>query len=396
MIFFQKFAWLVISRLVAALLQAASLIVVARNAGPEIFGVMAAFMGLVIVLQTVFDCGLFTFITRLRASEPESPTVTRALKTYKYIGLGLCVILTALAISLSMAGEMPWWTLMPLAFAGWLERQGDVRLTVALADGEVWKSSATLVIRRSITLGLLVAFGMTAVSPVLAFGTASLVASVVSLGLSYKLVVLRTEAGKISIVEVRQILRTSRPFWINSIGVQIRNIDVVLVGAVAGSVVAGLYGAIARSLNPLMLLASSMASVLLPMAVKADRKGGRSLVVPVVLLMCFIAFVHIIGAIFADKYVPLLFGVEFLPAVGGFRIVLIGLIFASFSSIQTALLQARGREILVGRVSLVTSALALGGIAIGAYQGGVLGATIGLTISYVAQSLMLLFESSRK
>lgn len=396
MIFFQKFTWLVISRLIAALLQAASLIVVARNAGPENFGIVAAFMGLVIVFQTIFDCGLFTFITKLRASEAESPAVSIALTTYRYIGLGLCLVLTVMAISLSVAGEMPWWTLVPLAFAGWLERQGDVRLTVALADGEVWKNSATLVIRRSITLGLLLALGLTAVSPVVAFGIASLVASVVSLGLSYKLVVVKVEAGSISIAEVRQLLRNSRPFWVNSIGVQIRNVDVLLVGTVASPVAAGLYGAIARSLNPLMLLASSMASVLLPMAVKTDRKSGRSLIVPVISLMCLIAFVHILAAVFADKYVPLLFGAEFIPAVSGFRVVLIGIIFASFSSIQTALLQARGREVMVGKVSLVTSVLALCGIAIGAHQGGVLGATIGLAFSYVAQSFMLLMGGRRK
>lgn len=393
MVLIRRFAWTVVGRIIAAVLQAASLILVARGAGPETFGYLAAFMGLIIVFQTVFDFGLFTFITKLRASDPKSPSILKALTLYRNIGMALGLVLVMAATLLAGAISVIWWLFIPLALAGWLERQSDVRLNIALADGDVWKNSITLVFRRMLAFALLVAAMETSVDPVLAFGLGSLTAALLSLIISHKLVALEGEHKQPSTRESRELLRSSRHFWINSMGVQMRNLDVLLVGVVSTPVVAGFYGSIARSLSPLLLVASSMANVLLPMATKMDRKEGRSLVVPTASLMSIITITYSSMAVFADDLVILAFGSKFLPAVDGFRVVFIGLIFASLSSIQTALLQASGKEKVVGRVSLIASVLSLAGIAIGVSLGAVMGAAIGLAFSYVAQSCMLFLAS---
>lgn len=395
MILFHRFAWIVASRLLAALLQAVTLVLIARNAGPSLFGVLAAFLGLVVILQVVSDCGIATYITRLRAKQPDAPQIAVALKVHQCLGVLACVLLVGTAILVAYIGDRPWWSLILLAVAGYLERQSDVRLTLALADGDVWKNAINLVLRRMVTLLMVIVGGYMSIDAILTFGIASFVAAVISLLMSRKMVRVQGTVAQLGLLEFRSILLVSRSFWVNSIGVQLRNLDVFLIAALATPAIAGYYGAIARSLNPLMMISSSLASVLLPMVARSDGRVGKSLLAPVGGVLGLVSAFYIGMAIYADKLVPFLFGSQFTPAVSGFRVVLVGLIFASVSSLLSSFLQARGFEKYVGRVSILTSVVSLSGIVIGVVLAGVLGATVGLVVAYVVQATLLFVVTFR-
>lgn len=391
MLLINNLAWIAASRLVAALLQAVSLILVARVAGPANFGLLAVFFGLIIVFQAVFDFGISAYVTRLRAATPGSPLIVQALKIYQRLGLLLCLTLVTVAIAVALFGGRAWWLLLALGMAGYVERQSDVRLALAIADGDVWKNSLCLVVRRSLTALLLLICLQFDVDAVFAFGVSSLIASIVSFWLSRRLVLLQPLNGKVGLPEFRTIYGISKNFWANSIGVQLRNLDVILVAAIVSPISAGYYSAIARSLNPLMLLSSSLSTVLLPIATRTGGLWTRSLAIPVGTVTLGMSTIFVFMSIYADKLVLFMFGVEFSPAVPGFRIVLIGLIFASFSSIQTSLLQARGVERGVGRISIMSSVAALTFVFIGVSIAEVTGAASGLAFSHILQCLALIF-----
>lgn len=390
MLLINKLALIAISRLLAALLQAVSLIIVARVAGPASFGLLSVFIGLVIVFQAVFDLGITAYVTRLRATTPQSPLIAQALKIYQRVGLLLGATLVAVSIAVALSGGQVWWLMAALGLAGAIERQADVRLALAIADGDVWKNSFALVLRRALAALLVLVCIQLAIDAVFAYGLSSLIASLVSLWLSRRLVTLQRPIGNVGFVELRTVYSTSKSFWANSIGVQLRNLDIIIVAAFVPAASAGYYSAIARSLNPLMLLSSSLSTILLPMAAGSGGRWTKSLAIPVAVVTLGMSAVFVSISIYADKFVLLVFGVEFAPAIPGFRIVLIGLVFASYSSIQTSFLQARGIEKGVGRISILASIMALLGIGIGVSAAGVTGAALGLASSHVLQCLALI------
>lgn len=388
--------WIAGSRLAAALIQALSLILVARQVGPADFGILAAFMGIVIVLQALFDFGLSTYITRLRAECPESPLITIAIKIFQYAGLVLLVVTVGSAVGVSLVSQRPWWLLIALAAAGYFERQCDVRLTIAMADGEVWKNSLTLLVRRILTMLLLLAMLQTGLNSIASFGIASLAGAIASFVLSHKFVVIENPKTWAKWCHVMDIFSVSKFFWTNSLGVQFRNLDVILVASLATPMVAGYYGAIARSLNPLLLLSTSVATVLLPIAVKSKNSHSKSLYGSISVVLGLVCILYAILAINAAAIVEVAFGPSFGPATTGFQIVLLGLCFASASSMQTALLQAHGKERIAGHVSVCTAVMALMGVGVGVLVGGVTGAAAGLAGSFVVQSILLLICGCRR
>lgn len=389
MILLRRFVWITASRIVSALLQAISIVLVARAAGIADFGLLTAFMGIVIIFQALADFGIMTYVIRLRAQTPNSPHLAWSLQIYRRLGIALGASLAIVAVTMAMALSQPWWLLIPLGIAGCLERQGDIRLGMAVADGEVWKNSLNLVTRRSITLGLVLVAIRVDIDPVLAFGVASLAASLLSLWLSSTLVSVKKSQQTASWETFKDIFRVSKSFWANSIGVQFRNLDTFLVAAIGGVSVGGYYGAISRSLNPLMMVSSSLAGIILPMAARVKGKTGRDIKMPVLFVTILTSTMYLILAVNAETLVMLLFGDEYLQASGGFRIVLIGLIFASLASLQTAFLQAKGAEKMVGRVAIATSVVSLTGISLGVVVGGVDGAALGLSAAYLLQCILL-------
>lgn len=393
MVLFQRFVWIAASRVVAAALQAVTLVLIARVTGPSQFGILASFIGLIIIIQVISDGGIGTYILRLRVNEPESEQISLALKIHQILGILACVLLIIASVILTNVTGLLWWLLIPLAVAGYVERQADVRLTLAIADGDVWKNAISLTVRRLLTLlGVLVGFHTT-MDAIFYFGIATLLGSVFSLWLSSRIIDCPRYVGKSGFHECRELYLACRPFWVNSIGAQLRNLDVILVATLATPVVAGYYGSVARSLSPLMMISSSLATVLLPIAAGANGRIVKSLAVPVSLVLSMVSLFYIGMAYYADEIVLLLFGPQYGPAAGAFRIAVLGLIFASTSSLLTSLLQARALEKYVGFVSILTSFLSLTAISVGVFFYGLIGAATGLALAYVVQAIFLVVRA---
>lgn len=385
----KDFAWLTSSRLIAALLQAVALILVAREAGPSGFGTLSAFMGVIVVAQTVLDFGLPTYITKSRAEQSYVKTAN-ALRIYEYLGCSLGIVLCSISVLFGMAPGYEWWWLLPLGVAGWLERQSDVRLTVALADGDVWKNSVNLVVRRSSAILILLLGINFQLDAVPAFALASVLAALLSWTLSRKLVVLAEAPEKVTRSSFRKVLRDSSAYWANSVGAQIRNLDVLLVTLMGNAVAAGQYGAVSRSIGPLRMVTASLSTVLLPAVIRTKGKQKRTLAWAIAIILTSITGIYIVLMVFSGKIVEAVLGPAYAPATSAFRLVVVGLIFASIISVLTPILQAHGFQAIVGRASLCFSVVSLAGVGIGTWFGGVTGAGAGLAITYALHSVVLI------
>lgn len=385
----KSFAWLTSSRLIAALLQAGALILVARQAGPSGFGILSAFMGVIVVVQTVLDFGLPTYITKSRAEQSDAKAI-KALRLYQFLGIALCVVLCAISVLFGMTPGYEWWWLLPLGLAGWLERQSDVRLTIALADGDVWKNSLNLVVRRGSAILILLLGINFRLDAVPAFALASVLAALLSWALSRRLVVLPETPERITRSAAKKVLRDSSAYWANSMGAQIRNLDVLLVTLMGNPVTAGQYGAVSRSIGPLRMVTASLSTVLLPAVIRTKGNQKRKLAGVILVILALISGMYVLLIILSEDIVQALLGPAYAPAAYAFRLVVVGLIFASIISVLTPILQANGSQAIVGRASLLFSVVSLAGVGTGTWLGGVTGAGAGLAISYALHSVVLL------
>ncbi|ROZ63278.1 lipopolysaccharide biosynthesis protein [Kocuria soli] len=383
------FLWVTGGRLAAALLQSLALILVARGTDPEKFGVFSAFLGLVVVLQTSVDLGVSTYALRVRAADPFDPDIRRCLNVYRWLGAVLLSVLLVAGMLLATFGEIPWWWLIPLAVGLTVERQADMRLNMAIADGDTWKNSSVLVARRMVALGIVVV-AAEALGPITAYGLGSLLAALLSWLLGTQLVSVTTPSSERPPNDTRYILRRSRPFWANSFMAQVRNLDTLVVGFVASSVQTGYYGAISRSVSPLRMIGTSLAGVMMPAAVKSGRgdKRGKRRVLMVLLLGLGLAYTAL--GVTAHSWVVWLLGSDYQGAVAGFRFLLVALALDGVSSVITAVMQGSGLERVVAWSATASSLLGLGAVALGGWLEGATGAAAGLALSYVVQFVIML------
>lgn len=399
------FLWIIGGRLLAAFTQALTLVLVARGTEPERFGMVSAFMGAAIVLQTTVDLGVSGYALKVRAADAADPVVAMCVRVYQRLGGVLLAVLLAVGIGLAIIDKIPWWLFLPLAAGMAIERQADMRLNLAVADGDTWKNSSVLVARRLITLVLL---GLLAplTGAVAAYGTGLIVGSLLSWAAGQRLIPVPvggegssgaegrdgtgSEDGAAPLPRAGELLRAARPFWADSVMAQIRNLDALIVTAVAPSAQAGYYGAISRSVSPLRMVGTSLASVMLPAAVKSGRADKRRMRRILLVLFVGLAVVYSLLGLTAGWWVVLLLGDGYAASVPGFRLLLTGLVLDGVSSVIGAVMLGSRLENVVAWSVTIASLLGLGMVAVGGAVHGATGAAAGLSASYVLQFAIML------
>ncbi|MCS5723248.1 oligosaccharide flippase family protein [Herbiconiux sp. CPCC 203407] len=387
--FLGQFAWVSAGRIVAALLQALSLILIARNLAPAEFGLLSAVLGLATVAQTGIDMGVSTFTTRERAANRESGAVATALRFNTISSIVLTIIALG-ALALAGAALSPVYFLMlPLAFWVSGERNADTRLTVAFADGDAKINVFNLLVRRAAAIVLFLGLLVLSVEPVLAYCTSVAIAALGSSFFANRYV--KRHVTVPSSITYRELLHQSWPYWLHSVATQARNLDVVVTGAIAGAAQAGFYSAASRLTSPLRILPTSLSTVLLPAASRASAHSHsiKPLVKAVVVVVAIMTVLYGILFVLMPWLVPFALGSAYSPAVPVIQIVLVGLPFAAAVSLIASLLQGQGHKHLVATTSTITTISCLVGVAVGSIFAGAIGAAIALAGSFVLQCAIL-------
>jgi O-antigen/teichoic acid export membrane protein len=384
-----QFLWVSGGKILAALIQAATMLLLVREVSPAEFGFFSAVYGVITIPQTLLDLGLPSLIVRERARDARDGIVTTALKLNNVLSMLMSLLLLVTGILLAITVDPDYWLLLPFAVWAAAERNADAWLGVVLADGDSWINVTNLVLRR---LGSLVLFvlltALTVMEPVLALAIGFAVGATLSWMFAHVFVAKRLVPA--TPATMRSLVRMSYPYWVDSVASQARNLDVVLTSIVAGQAQAGFYAASARLTNPLRILPNSLATILLPAASKRDSSSIGGLLKLVVAATVGFALLYGGGAALVPWAVPILLGPDYGGAVVALQVTCIGLIFASAASLLSMLLLGVGRKHFVAGAAVVSTIACLLGVLVGALLLGAVGAALGLAASYAIQSIVLL------
>jgi len=386
---FGKLLWVSGGRFGAAVIQAVTLIVVARAMAPSEFGLLAGVLGLASLVQSVSDFGIGTFVSVERARDPDSGAIRSALNFNALTSSGLLVVIL---LGIAAAGtflDSAYWFMAPLALWASGERNADTRLAIMFADGDVWINVSNLILRRTGALGLLAVLIHTDLDPLLAYSASIAVAAAISSTAANVLV--RKRVTREGTMSYRRLMRESRPFWIHSVATQARNVDTVLVTLAASATQAGFFSSARRLTTPLLLIPSSLANLLLPAASRSVAAGTslRPLIKVVAVLVASMSVIYGIVFAAAASLLPALLGQAYAPSVDALRIVLLGMPFAAASSVLASLLQGGGRKSFVAAVSVCMVFASLSFVLAGALIHGATGASCGVALSMLLHSLVL-------
>lgn len=383
-----QFAWASSSRVIAALLQALLAILAARSVLPAEFGLLAAMLGITTVLQTVFDMGIQTFTTRERASHGDVGSVSAAIK---FNGRTSLLLLTVSAVMILVAAQFnqAFFLMLPLAIWVSAERTADVRLAVAFADGDVKVTALNLVARRVAAILLFILLLSINVEALLGYSIAVAGAAAASATFARSYVQRRVTAQPT--LTNRALLRASWPYWLNSVATQARNLDSTITAAVAGAAQGGLFSVASRLTSPLRILPTTLSSVLLPNAARAGNSRTQLITLLKLASAALLGTSLIYLSIFLASpwAIPKLLGADYERSVDAIQVVVAGLPFAALISLLSSILQARGRKHFVAVTASASIAICLLLVAGGSAIWGATGAAFALSITYIAQSIVV-------
>ncbi|MDQ1629395.1 MAG: hypothetical protein QOI54_3139 [Actinomycetota bacterium] len=384
-------------RFVGMVLNAVVYVLVARAMGPAGFGRFAAVAGIVTVAQVLLDAGTSSVVSRDAAEGRERSSLTAALV---YRGWLLALLVLGL-LGLLVAGSWGPPSVRPA--------------TAVVAAAAVWTVSGVLQV---LAVGLLIGRGRTlagsvlplaervlavvvillvlladrlSVTSTLAAVAGSCLATAVVAGVTLRADVLAGWAGR---ARARgSALGAAPSFLTSSLGAQLQNLDVPLVGALAGAGSAGLLAAPSRLTTPLGLVAASAASILLVQArhhAGGPRPAGAR---PLRRVVAGVLALTALGAlpllVVPERTARLLLGEGYSGSATVFRLVAVGVCVAAVNQPLAAQLQAMRRHREVAMIVLAGGLLGLVVVAVTAPAAGATGGGVGILGSQLVILLAL-------
>nr|WP_241744396.1 lipopolysaccharide biosynthesis protein [Cellulosimicrobium arenosum] len=373
-------------RVLAALLQALTFVLLARAAGPGDFGLVVATTGATTAVSAAFGFGFGPYLARIRSLRPDSTVVGDLVRQNNRtsVVLGAAALVAFVALGLL---DPRFWALAPLAPALVAQRSSAVWQGLAVADERTRLFGAALSLRRLVLLvglGLLLAAG---VDTLLSFAIASVVSES-----SVNLFLRRRLASSVPAGEgrtLRPLVREAVPFWIETIAGQLRNLDVLAVTVAGGTVAAGMFAAASRVSSVVNLVPSTLATVLMPRVSRYGMSQRRATAAAVTVGTGFMAVVLAGIVVLAPWAVPVVLGDAYTSAVPVLQVYCCGLLVLAFVTMINAVLQGAGLARVVGRASMIGAAAIIVGVAAGAATGGAVGASIGYSAAWIVQLVVL-------
>lgn len=382
-----QFSWILFGRVLAAALQAVLIVMLARALGPADFGLLSAVLGIIMVLQAVFDLGLRKMVLRERAEGSTPPIVAGGLWLNSVSSISLGISVGVLLLILGLLVDPIYYFMVPLAFCAAAEKNADTWLGIALADGDAKINTFNLVGRRAVALLLFLGLLQFKINFVLGYSLAVSVAAIVSVLFARSIV---KEASTGERASIRETFIVARPYWANTLAAQLRNLDVAVVNATASSSAAGFYATAARLSGPLRMLPTSLGTVLLPRAAQSKGASLAPIIRILVIAGPLFALMYLLLALLAPWLVETALGDEYIPVIEPLQIVLFGLVFAAITSLVQPVLQGLGFQRAVAIIAVLTTVLILVGLLALSSPFGEVGAAMALAVGFAFECVALL------
>jgi O-antigen/teichoic acid export membrane protein len=379
-----QFLIILASRGLGSVLQAAVLVLLARAVPLSTFGLVNVVIGVVGILLVVTGLGMSTYVPRARARGDSAEVVAGLrLNTLSNLATGVCLAI-AIAVWTSI-GEMP----VALAVIGVslaLERNVDTLLGVPIADGDSLTPAVSMLLRRSVSLVVLVGALSAHLDPLWSYGAGLLLGALAAQLHVRRVIDLDETTGRIS---MRVLMREAWPFLVSNVTAQARTLDTAVVAAAMSASAAGLYSAASKLVQPLLLIPQTIGAVVTPHAARLEPRAARRLGVKLVVVFTA-ALVPIVPLmVFAERLIVLVLTDKYAGAGPALAFSLAGLPFMSLSASLGALLQGQGAERYVAVNGTVFALLMFPAILVGAATAGIGGAAAGLALSYLLRSAVL-------
>jgi O-antigen/teichoic acid export membrane protein len=362
---------------IAGLLQVAVIALLARSLGVETYGRYVAFLAGIYLAMNAFDFGFGTRLLRISAEDDVKSTTTwmftiRTLTTLVVVLLGTVV----------WNGSVPEPWLLGCAITVYAtgDTFGDLGLNYLLGRGRVRTSAVFLIGRRLATVAPFVTgLGVTqAMAALTVAGLAGFLTAYLAMREAF------TRPRRFT-----PFVRTGVAYWGLAGAANLQQADTILVTAVAGPTVAGLYGSATRLLGPLNLVTSVLQQVFVPRLSETrslvDRRAQwRRLFRATSLICCLL----LLGTLVSPIAVRILFGEEFEQ---GWPVLAAVCVAAALNGLSEAYLSWIYAEGARARLSLLSGGavlLGLGLLALLCWRFGIVGAAVALVIPYLMLALL--------
>lgn len=379
-----QFLVILVSRGFGSILQAAVLILLARAVPASTFGLVNAVIGVVGILLVSTGLGMSVYVPRARALGATAD-VAAALRVNTLSNVVTGVVLAgAIAVWASRGGLPVALAVIGVSLA--LERNVDTVLGVPIADGDSRTPAVSMLLRRSVSLVVLLVGLRTGLDPLWSYGAGLLAGAVAGQVHVRRVLDIDAGAGR---SRAGAVVRQAWPFLVSNVTAQVRTLDTAIVAATLTAGAAGLYASASKLVQPLLLIPQTIGSVVTPHAARLEPRAARRLGVRLSALFTA-ALVPIVPLMFiAERLVVLVMGASYAGAGPALAWSLAGLPFMSLAASLGGLLQGQGAEKLVAVNGTVFGALMIPAIVAGALWGGIGGAAAGLAASYLLRSVVL-------
>ncbi|MDN4641335.1 oligosaccharide flippase family protein [Agreia sp. PsM10] len=304
----RRFALVTAGRAFSSLVQAVSFALIARFMGVVDFGAFSIGYSAALLLMTAFEFGLGNRSLRLASDKEPGRTVATILSTRFVTNL---VVFTAVLIGWQIfhRGSWNWGLALALYVTG--DLFGNLTQSILIGSMQEYRATIILIVRRIIPLGALLIFLWVGDSGTDAAYTALALTGAVgyTLGIIPTMRLFGRPRNPITFI------RQNHKFATTSLASNLQQADSLVIGAVGGTAIAGLYGAASRLAAPLNLVTGSLTQSIVPsLSAMTDPDYRRSSMARVMRLMTIFAILLATSAVFSPLLVWLLYGDSFMAA----------------------------------------------------------------------------------
>lgn len=375
------------ARVLSALLQAGTLVVLARVTDIEDFGRYSAAVAMGAIVLGVAALGLPTRVLRLTDAESGRYRYTILVTATCLSVIAFCVVFAAAGSVLG--GRLDSWLLAAAAFTA-TELHTNVLQNLLFGEQRERRIILVMVCRRLVPFcGTLVT--LVAVPQVDVFDG-------LALSLVLSTVVCRLCAGPAGPRRFRpiELVRGSVHYWLGNIGAMLQQADVPIISLLIGPGPAGAYAGAFRLASPVHLVTSLLVSASVPAIVRSDGGEAKRSVArgslrygacyAVAVVLASPAMIVVGPAVLGDTFRPFGWAFAVLFATSGVSVL---------NQVCSAVLFGADRPAYVWRCGLVGTAVGLGCTVGGAAAGRLEVAFCGALVGQVALAALVVPKTWR-
>jgi O-antigen/teichoic acid export membrane protein len=338
------FSYRVAARGTAAILQALSFVVLARQLGADGFGAVAIGITTGTVVSMLTGLGGGTRALRL-GLEPEHKRVASAMFAAQCVTALMSGVITFVVVTWLLNGGL--WLGVAVGVVVSSDALCGLEQAVLAGLFRPLASAGLLLFQRAAPFTCLILAHFVNVPAILGYSVGAAIAAVPA--------VVRPIREWQRPIRFVDLILSSRGYWFSKAVECLGMLDIVVVRVFAGATAAGFYSIANRVASPLHIIATSILSTITPAAAAAQRGGGKTDILrrSTTISVIWGAVISACSPLIAEIAIRVL-GAEYAPAKG----MVVGFIIAvAISGISQTII---ARYLIEGRPTVVAVSLGLG------------------------------------